>query len=182
MVSSMSRPRAFEFGMALFPVQIKNLAIFVVCLNLIAAPSLSPRSSAVALGLVLVVLAIPVLELIVLYAAVPQRTSEMLGSLRTWLEKSSYANTLVLCALHVRSVLPPSEASGDRETRSSRWRPVMATLTRNILKSVGPVAPLITAYLPLLSPHVYGKEATRETSLSNYFGSGDSHTPGAVGG
>jgi hypothetical protein len=59
-ISSMSPPRAFGFGMALFPLQIKNLAIFVACLNLIAAASLSSRSSIVALGLVLVVFAIPV--------------------------------------------------------------------------------------------------------------------------
>jgi hypothetical protein len=32
-VSSMSPPRAFGVGMLLFPVQIKNLAIFVACVN-----------------------------------------------------------------------------------------------------------------------------------------------------
>lgn len=58
-ISSMSPPRAFGFGMALFPLQIKNLVIFVACVNLIAAASLSSRGSAVALGLVLVVFAIP---------------------------------------------------------------------------------------------------------------------------
>ena len=96
-VSSMSRPRAFGFGMALFPVQMKNLAIFVACVNLIATASLSLRSNAVALGLVLVVFAIPVLALIGLYAAVPQRASEVLGSLRAWMEKNSHAITVMLC-------------------------------------------------------------------------------------
>jgi hypothetical protein len=48
-------PRAFGFGMALFPVRIKNLTIPVAYVILIAAASLSPRSSAVALRLVLVV-------------------------------------------------------------------------------------------------------------------------------
>jgi Sap, sulfolipid-1-addressing protein len=85
----MSPPRAFGFGMALFPLRIKNLAIFVACVNLIAAASLSSRSSAVALGLVLV--------LIGLYAAVPQRASAVLGYLRAWMEKNSRAMTVVLC-------------------------------------------------------------------------------------
>src|SRR5829696_5826704 len=96
-ISSMSPPRAFGVGMALFPVQIKNLAIFVACVNLIAAASLSSRGSAVVLGLVLVVFAIPVLVLIGLYAAVPQRASKVLGSLQAWMEKNSRAITVVLC-------------------------------------------------------------------------------------
>jgi hypothetical protein len=96
-ISSISPPRAFGVGMALFPIQIKNLAIFVACINLIAVASLSPRSSAVALGLVLVVFAIPVLVLIGLYAAVPQRASAVLGTLRAWMEKNSRAITVVLC-------------------------------------------------------------------------------------
>jgi len=58
----------------------------------------------------------------------------------------------------------------------------MDALTRGILKSVSMVAPLITACLPVLSPPVYGKGATRETSLSNPFGSGRFHIPGANGG
>jgi hypothetical protein len=96
-ISSMSPPRAFGVGMALFPLQIKNLAIFVACINLIAAASLSSRSSAVALGLVLVVFAIPVFVLIGLYAAVPQRASAVLGYLRAWMEKNSRAITVALC-------------------------------------------------------------------------------------
>ena len=96
-ISSISPPRAFGVGMALFPLQIKNLAIFVACINLIAVASLSPRSSAVALGLVLVVFAIPVLVLIGLYAAVPQRASAVLGYLRAWMEKNNRAITVVLC-------------------------------------------------------------------------------------
>ena len=39
-VASMSPAKAFGFGMALFPVQIKNLAIFIACVELIAAASL----------------------------------------------------------------------------------------------------------------------------------------------
>jgi hypothetical protein len=83
--------------MALFPLQIKNLAIFVACVNLIATASLSPQRSIVALGLVLLVFAIPLLVLIGLYAAVPQRASAVLGSLRAWMEKNSRAITVVLC-------------------------------------------------------------------------------------
>ena len=65
---------------------------------------------------------------------------------------------------------------------SSRQRPVMNALTRSILKSVGMVALLITACLPLLFSHVYGNEASRETSFSNFLGSGRIHIPGADGG
>ena len=71
-INSISPPRAFGFGMALFPLQVKNLVIFVACLNLIIASSLSPQGSIVALMLVLVIFAIPVLALMGLYAAVPQ--------------------------------------------------------------------------------------------------------------
>ena len=96
-INSMSPPRAFGFGMALFPLQVKNLAIFVACLNLIIASSLSPQGSIVALMLVLVVFAIPVLVLIGLYAAVPQRASTKLGSLQAWMEKNNRAITVALC-------------------------------------------------------------------------------------
>jgi Sap, sulfolipid-1-addressing protein len=95
-ISFVSPPRAFGYGMALFPIQIKNLAIFVVCLELIAAASLGLRGSAVALGLTLIVFAMPILALIGLYAAVPRRASTMLGSLRAWMEKNSRAITVVL--------------------------------------------------------------------------------------
>ena len=54
------------------PLQVKNLAIFVACLNLIIASGLGPRGSIVALMLVLLVFATPVLALIGLYSAVPQ--------------------------------------------------------------------------------------------------------------
>jgi hypothetical protein len=96
-IDSMPPPKAFGFGMALLPVQVKNLAIFVVCLNLIIASSLSPRGSIVALMLVLVVFAIPVLVLIGIYAAVPQRPSEVLGSLRALMEKNNRPVTVVIC-------------------------------------------------------------------------------------
>jgi len=96
-IDSMSPPMAFAFGMALFPLQVKNLAIFVACLNLIIASSLSLEGSIVGLGLVLVVFAIPVLVLIGLYAAVPQRASAMLGSLQTWMRDNSRAITIVIC-------------------------------------------------------------------------------------
>ena len=95
-IKSMSPTRAFGFGMALFPIQIKNLAIFVACVNLIAAAELGFRGSAVALGLVLVVFAIPVVVLIGLYAATPNRASSMLGSLRAWIERNNRAITVVL--------------------------------------------------------------------------------------
>jgi hypothetical protein len=96
-IDSMSPPRAFAFGMALFPLQVKNLAIFVACLNLIIASSLSPQGSIVALGLVLVIFAIPVLVLIGLYAAVPQRASTMLRSLQTWMGNNNRMITVVIC-------------------------------------------------------------------------------------
>jgi hypothetical protein len=58
----------------------------------------------------------------------------------------------------------------------------MNALTRGNPKSVALFALLITACLSLLSPHVYGKVARRETSLSNFLGSGGFHIPGADGG
>jgi hypothetical protein len=96
-IRSVSPVKAFGFGMALFPIQIKNLAIFVACVNLIATANLGPRASIVALGLVLLIFAIPVLVLIGLYAAVPHRASNMLVSLRAWMEKNNRAITVVLC-------------------------------------------------------------------------------------
>ena len=98
-INSMSPPRAFAFGMALFPLQVKNLAIFVACLNLIIASSFSPQGSFAALMLVLVVFAIPVLALIGLYAAVPHRASAMLRSLQTWMGNNNRMITVALCFL-----------------------------------------------------------------------------------
>jgi hypothetical protein len=96
-IDSMSPPRAFGIGVALFPLQVKNLAIFVACLNLIIASSLSLEGSIAALVLVLLVFAIPVLMLIGLYAAVPRRAATMLGSLQTWMRKRNRSITVVLC-------------------------------------------------------------------------------------
>jgi hypothetical protein len=96
-INSMSPPRAFGFGMVLFPLQVKNLAIFVACLNLIILSRLDPVGSIVALGLVLLIFAIPVLALIGLYATAPQRASKLLVSLRTWMEKNNRTITVVLC-------------------------------------------------------------------------------------
>jgi len=96
-INSVSPPKAFGIGMALFPLQIKNLAIFVACLNLIIASSLGPRGSIAALGLVLLVFAVPVLALIGLCAAVPQRASTILEFLRRWMVKHVRAITVVLC-------------------------------------------------------------------------------------
>ena len=96
-INSMSPPRAFGFGMVLFPLQVKNLAIFVACLNLIIVSRLGPEGSIAALGLVLLIFAIPVLALIGLYVAAPQRASKMLVSLRTWMEKNNRTITVVLC-------------------------------------------------------------------------------------
>jgi len=98
-INSMSPPRAFGLGMALFPLQIKNLAIFVACIELIIASSLGPQGSIAALMLVLVIFAIPVLALIGLYAAVPERASTTLGSLQTWMGNNSRVITVVLCFL-----------------------------------------------------------------------------------
>jgi hypothetical protein len=58
----------------------------------------------------------------------------------------------------------------------------MNAFTRGILKIVALVALLIAACPSLLSPHVYGKAARRETSLSNFLGSGRFHISGAGGG
>jgi Sap, sulfolipid-1-addressing protein len=96
-VDSMSPPRAFGIGVALFPLQVKNLAIFVACLNLIVASTLSLEGSILALMLVLVVFTIPVLVLIGLYAVVPRRAATMLGSLQTWMRKRNRAITVVIC-------------------------------------------------------------------------------------
>ena len=96
-VKSMSPARAFLFGMALFPLQVKNLAIFVACLNLIIVSDLSFGGSIIDLGLVLVVFAIPVLALIGLYVAAPQRASSVLRSLQAWMGRNSRTITVVLC-------------------------------------------------------------------------------------
>jgi hypothetical protein len=96
-VSSMTPAKAFGIGMVLFPIQIKNLAIFIACINLIATASFSTQGSIVALVLVLLIFAIPVLVLIALYAVVPHRASNMLGTLRAWMEKNNRTITVVLC-------------------------------------------------------------------------------------
>jgi hypothetical protein len=89
--------KAFGIGMAFFPIQIKNLAIFIACTNLIATANLSPGVSIVALVVVLIVFAVPVLVLIGLYATVPQRASNMLGSLRVWMQNNNRTIMVVLC-------------------------------------------------------------------------------------
>ena len=89
--------KAFGLGMVLFPIQIKNLAIFIACMNLIATANLSPGVSIVALVAVLMVFAVPVLVLIGLYVAVPQRALNMLGSLRVWMQNNNRTITVVLC-------------------------------------------------------------------------------------
>ena len=96
-IDSMSPPGAFGLGMVLFPVQIKNLAIFVACLNLIITSSLGPGGSVVALGLVLLLFTAPVLVLIGLYASAPGRASTMLGSLQVWMGRHNRAITVVIC-------------------------------------------------------------------------------------
>ena len=83
--------------MALFPLQVKNLAIFVACLNLIIVSNLGFGGSIVGLGLVLVVFVIPVLALIGLYVAAPQRASSVLRSLQAWMGRNSRTITVVLC-------------------------------------------------------------------------------------
>jgi hypothetical protein len=96
-IDSMSLPRAFGLGMVLFPLQVKNLAIFVACLNLIIASGLGFEGSIAALGLVLLLFAAPVLALIGLYAAAPGRASTMLGSLQAWMGRHSRTITVVIC-------------------------------------------------------------------------------------
>jgi Sap, sulfolipid-1-addressing protein len=96
-VSSLTPTKAFGIGMMLFPLQIRILAIFIVCINLIATASLRTQESIIGLVLMLLIFAIPVPVLIGLYAAVPQRASNMLESLRRWMEKNNRAITVVLC-------------------------------------------------------------------------------------
>jgi Sap, sulfolipid-1-addressing protein len=96
-INSISPPRAFAFGVALFPLQVKNLAIFVACLHLIIASGLDPQGSIGALGLVLLVFAVPVLAIIGLYAAAPGRAQAMLGSLQTWMVKHNRSITVAIC-------------------------------------------------------------------------------------
>lgn len=50
-----------------------------------------------ALVLVLFIFVIPVLALIGLYATVPQRASNVLDSLRIWVQKNNRAITVALC-------------------------------------------------------------------------------------
>jgi threonine/homoserine/homoserine lactone efflux protein len=90
-----SPSRAFALGMALFPLQVKNLAIFIACLNLIIASNLGIQGGVVAL--VLLIFALPVLALTGLYAATPQRASSMLESLQAWMGKHNRAITVVVC-------------------------------------------------------------------------------------
>lgn len=96
-VSSITPAKAFGIGMVLFPLQIRILAIFIACINLIATASFRTQESIVALVLVLLIFAIPVLVLIGLYAGMPQRASSMLESLRAWMEKNNRPITVVLC-------------------------------------------------------------------------------------
>jgi hypothetical protein len=96
-IDNSSPTRAFALGMALFPPQVKNLAIFVACLNSIIASGLGTEGSIVALTLVLLAFALPVLALTGLYAAAPQRASSMLGSLQAWMGKHSRKITVVIC-------------------------------------------------------------------------------------
>jgi hypothetical protein len=62
---------------------------------------------------------------------------------------------------------------------SSRRRPVANALTKGIFKSVEMVSLLIATHLPLLAPHVYGKEPRREMSLSIFLGWGRFYIPRA---
>jgi hypothetical protein len=96
-VRSITPTKAFGLGMALFPIQIKNLAIFIACMNLIAMANLGPQGSIVALVVVLVVFGIPALVLIGLYATVPQQASNVLGSLGSWMQENNRTITVVLC-------------------------------------------------------------------------------------
>jgi hypothetical protein len=96
-INSLSPPRAFVVRVALFPLQVKNLAIFVVCLVLIIASGLRPEGSILALMLVLVIFTLPVLVLVSLYAAAPQRASTVLEALQVWMGKHNRAITIMIC-------------------------------------------------------------------------------------
>jgi hypothetical protein len=96
-MNCMTPAKAFGIGMALFPIQIKNFAIFIACIELIATASLGPSISIIARVLVLLIFAIPFLLLIGSYAAMPQRASNMFRPLRAWMEKHNRAVTVVLC-------------------------------------------------------------------------------------
>jgi hypothetical protein len=96
-INSMSPLRGFGLGVALFPLQVKNIAIFVACLNVIIASSLGPKGSIAAPALVLVIFAVPVFVLIGLYAAVPARASTMMRSLRAWMGKHNRTTTVLIC-------------------------------------------------------------------------------------
>jgi hypothetical protein len=98
-VRSITPTKVFGIGTALFPIQIKNLAIFIACMNLIAMANLSPHGSIVALVVVLVVFAIPAVVLIGLYAAVPRQATTMLGSLGAWMQENNRTITVVLCLM-----------------------------------------------------------------------------------
>jgi hypothetical protein len=111
-IDNSSPSRAIAVGMALFPLQVKNLAIFVACLNLIIASGLRTGESIVALALVLLIFALPVLVVTGLYAAAPQRASSMLGSVQAWMGKHNRTITVAICFVFgafflVRGVLGP---------------------------------------------------------------------------
>jgi hypothetical protein len=179
-INAMSPPRAFGFGMALFPLQVKNLAIFVACIELIIASNLSPQGSISALMLVLVIFAIPILALIGLYAAVPQQASTTLGSLQTWMGNNSRAITVVLCFCSERS--SSSEGSRDRKSMRTHPRPVMGTFAGVIPRTtVALVALMVSAYLPQL-PCARGKRVGKDTSSLAFHNLGVSHIPGTRGG
>jgi hypothetical protein len=72
----------------------------------------------VALVLVLLVFAIPVLGFLGLYTAVPRLSSNILDSLRTWLEKDNSTITVVSASRSERS--SSLEASRDRKTTETR--------------------------------------------------------------
>jgi len=58
-VSSITPAKALGIGMVLFSLQIRILAIFIACINLIATASLRTQESIVALVLALLIFAIP---------------------------------------------------------------------------------------------------------------------------
>ena len=109
-VSSITPAKVFGIGMVLFPLQIRILAIFLACINLIATASLRTQDSIVALALALLIFAVPVLGLIGLYAAMPQRAPNMLGSLGMDGEEQPHDYGRAL--LRVRSVLPSERLLG----------------------------------------------------------------------
>ena len=155
-ITSVSPARAFGIGMALFPIQIKNLAIFVACVNLIATVRLSPQSSTVALVLVLLVFTTRFSRssaCMLPCHSEPRTSSTTYG--RRWRRTIARSRS---CSASYSERSSSSEASRDRRVMGSHRRTAMDTLTKPILAPLVVAAvPPVTGYIRLLSrfPEAY---------------------------